>query len=311
MQLHEARELAARLRSARPQLAYFPHRYAAWLLARAAGTGTPARSLKQRHARLLDNGLVRQIASRAPGGVLTRQALEQVEARRAEVYRIDFAVWGGQQTTRPGVNLVLLLNFPPQHDAAYRRWLDPDGALPAQNGEHPRAKAPALTMSWARLDIDLAAGEALIEEVQNDWLRRIAWMWDWVSEVQEPAWRDRVVQLWFDNPRARFDHFEHYWLRVLAHHRSWWAEATLFAALWLLVEQLQIRRVFYHTHEGGLLRKRIGGRAPPRSLYTELPRRFGFELTRKSPALLQRLRDERKRQRDPVPDELPWYRLVV
>jgi hypothetical protein len=311
MQLQEARELAARLRRARPRLAYFPHRYAAWLLARAAGMGTPARSLKQRHARLLDNGLVRDVASRAPGGVLTREALEQVEARRAEVYRIDFALWGGLQTTRPGVNLVLLLNFPPQHDAAYRRWLDPDGALPAVIDDHPRAKAPALTMSWARLDIDLAAGEALIEEVQNDWLRGIEWMWEWTSEVQEPAWRDRVVQQMFQNPAARFEHLEHYWLRVLAHHRSWWAEATLFAALWLLVEQLQIRRVFYHTHEGGLLRKRIGGRAPPRSLYTELPRRFGFELTKSSPGLVRPPDKRGRRALDAKAEELPWYRLVV
>jgi hypothetical protein len=88
------------------------------------------------------------------------------------------------------------------------------------------------------------------------------------------------------------------------------AEATLFAALWLLVEQLGVRRVFYHTHEGGLLRKKIDATAPPRSLYSQLPKRFGFELTRKPPALLRWSRQEH-RQRDAAIDELPWYRLVV
>lgn len=311
MQLNEARELAARLRGARPQLTYFPHRYAAWLLARAAGIGTPARHLKQRHARLLDNGLVRQVAARAPDGVLTRQALDQVEAHRAETYRVDFALWGGQQTTRPGVNLVLLLNFPPQHDAAYWRGLDPGAALPALNPRHPHAKPPALTMSWARLDIDLAAGEALIEEVQNDWLRRMTQMWEYMADVDDVYWRDRVVQRFFDNPNARFAHFERYWLRVLAHHRSWWAEATLFAALWLLVEHLGVRRVYYHTHEGGVVRKRIERDAPPRSLYTQLPRRFGFELTQKSPALVRAPRKSGRRQLDAAAEALPWYRLVV
>ncbi|HXK25791.1 MAG TPA: hypothetical protein VMS55_24195 [Myxococcota bacterium] len=318
MRRQEARELAARLRSAELRVAYFPHRYAAWLLARAAGAGAAARALKQRHARWLDNGLVREVAARAADGVLTRSALEQVGPHRAEIYRIDFSIWGPKragdggpwyQTTRPGVNLVLLLNFPHRHNAAYRRWLDPDGAFPAVGQGHPHACAPEITLAWARLDVDLDIREALIEEVQCDWLRWIGSVWEYAADMRDGHKRDRYVQRCFRNRVARFDRFERYWLRVLAHHRSWWAEATLFAALWVLVEQLGVRRIWYHTHEGGVRRKQILRTEPPRSLYTQLPRRFGFELTTKSPALLRWSRKEQAR--DEAISALPWYRLVV
>jgi hypothetical protein len=320
MEHRVAKELEARLRREELRVAYFPHRYAAWLLARVAREGTPARALKaSRHARLLDNGLVREVAARAPAGVLTRRALEQVAPHRVETYRIDFALWGTpssrewregwHQTSRPGVNLVLLLNFPLRHNATYRRRLDPEGVLPAVDGLHPHAPAPELTLAWARLDVDLASGEALIEEVQSDWIRRIQGVWSNGAKLSDASRRDRVVQLYFENERARFDDLERYWLRVLAHHRSWWAEATLFAALWLLVEQLQVRRVYYHTPEGGALRKRIRKRQPPRSLYTELPRRFGFELTSKPPALLRW--SERWDRRVGAAAQPPWYRLMV
>jgi hypothetical protein len=313
MRMSEARELAATLHRSRPEITYFPHRYAAWLLGRAVGEGAPARAIKgSAHGRFFENRLVRSVAARAGDGVLTRSALEGVEPSRAEVYPIGVGTWGPDdkeeegwrgwyQTTRAGANLAVLLYFPLRHDAAYRRLLDPAGRLPAVCFDHPHARAPRIALAWARIDVDLARGEALVEEVQSDWIRHFTGLWSWAARADSERVRDREVQSYFANPRARFSAFERYWLRVLAHHRTWWAEATLFAALWLLVDRLRVRRIYYHTHEGGRLRKQIDWRAPPRSLYTELPERFGFALTREPPRLagasVASLTDP------------PWYRL--
>jgi hypothetical protein len=113
--------------------------------------------------------------------------------------------------------------------------------------------------------------------------------------------------LYFGAPGARFEGLARYWNHVLGHHRAWWAEATLFAALWLLFDRLRVRRIYYHTYEGGLLRKGMWS-GPPRSLYTDLPRRFGFELTSEPPALLS-CSAKRTRGCRRVGVEPPWFRL--
>ncbi len=121
--------------------------------------------------------------------------------------------------------------LPRRHDAAYRRLLDPAGRFPAVCAFHPHARLPSVALAWARLDVDLAAGEALIDEVQSDWIRALGGLWSSAARLEPRASRDRAVQGYFRNPRARFEGLERYWLRVLAHHRAWWAEATLFGAL--------------------------------------------------------------------------------
>jgi len=320
MQIGEARELAASLQRSQPAVTYFAHRYAAWLLGRVVGEGVPARSLKESgHRRFLENPTVRAVAARAGTGVLTRAALERAEASRAEVYRIGVATWGPArekhwerfwyQTTRPGANLALLLYLPRRHDAAYRRLLDPAGWYPAVNRHHPHARPPRIALAWARIDVDLPTGEALIEEVQSDWIKHLGWLWSSALRLGSGRARDRAVRTYFGHPGGRFEDLERYWTRVLAQHRAWWAEATLFAALWLLFERLRVRRIYYHTQEGGRVRKEIDDE-PPRSLYTKLPERFGFELTREPPRFLQHAKKARSSCVRGAAD-LPWYRLEL
>ncbi|MBI1904855.1 MAG: hypothetical protein HYS20_01240 [Rhodocyclales bacterium] len=83
---------------------------------------------------------------------------------------------------------------------------------------------------------------------------------------------------------------DRYGLQLLryAPHRALWDEAMLSAALFFIREQLGIARVWMHTPESGLLLKRIRHGAPPRSIYSTLPRRFCFEPTRELPAFLRR-----------------------
>ena len=313
MRIEQAREVAAALRRERLELPYTAHRHAAWLLSRRVGQGAHTRELKaSRHGRLLANPLVRQAAARAGSGVLTRESLDRTPTKHREVYRIGTSTWGPRrprdwdcyyQTSRPGSNLVVLLDFSRRHNAIYRRWLDPEGKLVFVNECHPHAHAPEITLAWARIDLDLEHGEALVEEVQSDWIREFQWLWSITSRMSTTFARDEVVREYLESASACYAALDRYWTRVLQHHRAWWAEATLFAALWVLVERLRFRRIYYHTAEGGAARKQIGYRKPPRSLYSKLPERFGFELTREPPRLL--------RGRGGEAEELPWYRLEL
>jgi hypothetical protein len=309
MDRHEARAVAASLRRDRPALDYCAHRYAAWLLGRAAGEGVRARDLKRSaHGRLLENPLVRDVAARSGSGVLTRSALDRVPAESTVRYRLAFETWNAEyQVSRPGSNLVVMLLVPRRHDAAYRRWLDPAGRYPMIEPFHPIARPPEVALAWARIDLDLAGGEALVEEVQSDWIRSFEGVYRWAAPLATDRQRDWAVRYAMRQDGVEFAGLDRYWNRILAHHRAWWAEATLFAALWVLVEKLAIRRVYYHTHEGGSARKGIDWSAPPRSLYTTLPRRFGFALSDEPPAAFRP--PKRWKQRPPPPSGPPWYRL--
>ena len=89
-------------------------------------------------------------------------------------------------------------------------------------------------------------------------------------------------------------------------HERRWAEVTLSAALWVLVEMLRVRTVYMHTPESGEILKNIFGTWPPRSLYSDLPRRFCFTRTSQRPRMVSGNRMERKTKR-------PWrmWRLQV
>ena len=60
----------------------------------------------------------------------------------------------------------------------------------------------------------------------------------------------------------------------------------LLATLIFLTDELGIRRIWMHEAESGARLKHIRGTAPPRSLYTSLPRSFGFTATPEPPGFL-------------------------
>ncbi|MBT3027590.1 MAG: hypothetical protein KME48_10520 [Candidatus Thiodiazotropha sp. (ex Ctena orbiculata)] len=43
------------------------------------------------------------------------------------------------------------------------------------------------TLAWARLDVDLERNEVLIEEVQSDWVRDMAWLQRWLNRCDSAA----------------------------------------------------------------------------------------------------------------------------
>ena len=97
--------------------------------------------------------------------------------------------------------------------------------------------------------------------------------------------------------------------KTLAPYFRLWDEAALTAAINFVVDELGIRRIYYHSFETGNVLKKIRYSQPPRSLYTDLPRKFCFRLTDEVPEMLAGSRVvKRKLKRVKQPR---WYRLEL
>ena len=188
---------------------------------------------------------------------------------------------------------MLQLNFSMAHKRELAR-LVPNWSEYNRWSYHPTAVDQELTLAWARIDLDLETGEALIEEIQSDWVR----------DADAYAYRNK------DNAEEDWDKYIE---QVLKPETRKWPEAMLTAAVWFLAVEMGIRTIFYHTHESGSKLKRIGGSAPPRSLYTSLPKKFCFELTHNGPLFI---RDANERTRKDlkklfVDPATQWYILQL
>jgi hypothetical protein len=74
-----------------------------------------------------------------------------------------------------------------------------------------------------------------------------------------------------------------------------WQEALLWSALWFCTNELGLDEIYYHTYETGALLKNIGHRKPPRSLYTDLPKKFCFQETHEVPKILLQTKSAMRR----------------
>lgn len=223
--------------------------------------------------------------------------------KTVHAFRLTLDQWGDatsendnwNQTSRRGHNLVLQLNFPKSHGSEYRKLgkddQDPCGFI---SHGHPVKSEHEYTMAWSRIDLDLDSGVALIEEIQNDWLRYAKWLYQNLKHrirnkkiTPWSEWGDTLVQ-------SVLDYYETH----IAPLESIWAETTLLASLEFIRDEIGISRVYYHTWETGNWFKRIGSRySPPRSIYTTLPKKFGFKRVMTGPAFILRDKTNRHRMR--------------
>lgn len=192
-----------------------------------------------------------------------------------------------KQTSRPGYNLVLQLNFCRRHDQAYQRLGCADSRFNYHG--HPVSRQRH-TLAWARLDLDWHSGTALIEEIQSDWVRRVAWLGERVANRLKSG-KSLTDETSIYGVKCSLQTVQAYCNLVLARYSTIWAEATLWAAIAFLREELGLHRIYYHSADSGRLLKGIKGNLPPRSLYTDLPRKFCFAPTSEAPEFL--LRDHR------------------
>ena len=263
---------------------YYKDRYAAMLLEDLLQSSLPIRSLREsRYGRLLERPAIKALIASKGDGWLDRDDLLMLWPCEVESYVLTFAVWGSNksseqfryQTSRPCRQLALQLNFSGQHDAQYRRLIRDSKKNPFFLRSHPVNRKGRNTLAWARIDIDWHSGEALIDEVQSDWIGRVELRLTQARRGYGPYWR----------PAAR-ERLEIYANRIVAPHAAMWSEALLSATLHVLVREFGINRVWFHDFETGCEIKRLKQRRPPRALYTDLPRRFCFERTDEPPKFI-------------------------
>lgn len=280
---------------------YYADRESPWLLSRRLRAPAPVAALRKGLlGRFLDRPLVRPVVAEC-GGTLRPEDLWLVAhadlAARRELSRpalagaiaafdqswhdfgltFDAWTWGNRataQTSRAGGNLVVQLAFPTDHAYLMAQYGQGKRRKSYEYDLHPIRTTGRPTLAWARLDIDRDSGAALIEEVQSDWLRFVAETAGHYRRHQPGAGLTRRTCAYSDALRARYG-------RV-------WPRAMLLAVLKLLVEDLGLAEIWMHQPASGAIYKQIRGTAPPVSLYTALPKSFGFEAVQEAPPFLAR-----------------------
>ena len=160
-------------------------------------------------------------------------------------------------------------------------------------------------MAWARLDIDLDRGEMLIEEVQNDWLREVnTLVKDW-EKISKEKKKKRKSHWFFDDYLP--SKFREY-VDFLKQYQKIWDEAILSLAIHFAKKELGLDTIYYHDFASGNVLKDLEYGKPPRSLYTQLPKRFCFEQTDRAPEILRNEKYLKKTLRN---ERLKWWKLTV
>ena len=172
------REIYRRLPHGRTLFPYFRDRYAFQLLSWAARDVDSLRLLRKgAHGHMLEKPSVRAHLAQLPQDRVPADFFDSYWPGTTRHFRLRVGGWGHDkfwgprlQTSRPGWNLVLRLDLPASHWRRYVRLVRPDQHWFQMEG-HPTTPLPTVTLAWLRIDVDLERGEALIEEIQNDWLR--------------------------------------------------------------------------------------------------------------------------------------------
>lgn len=239
-------------------------------------------------------------------GRLTPEALAFCDDGFGLNYRLGLDRWVGMgkgyrhlQMSRAGFNLVLQLNFSGDHDERYHAELRPRGANPFTYWGHPVSREGMNTLAWARIDVDFETGEALIEEIQSDWVRFAHAFYDRAKVNGQAELDGRTI------PIARVGRYVD---RVLRPHAKVWDEAMLTAALGFIRTELGLTRVYMHDPETGAKLKSIVGALPPRSLYSTLPKRFCFEKVDEIPTFLWSREKKRMRALERLDGPLTMWR---
>ena len=310
MRIHVLRDLQAALPS---RLAFdtYDDRESPWLLSRLMPETVRVVDLRNSPVgRLLERPLVRPVVAVSGGTLRQRDLAAVADAARGlehtdvsnagwagleaafqkswQDYVLSFTTWEDQlywsamQNSRRGGTLVVQLGFPSDHAALLGQYLPRGARTKYESRYHPVRAQGRPTLAWARVDVDPASGSALIEEVQSDWLRLVG------RQTRHLASKE---------PRSRaLRQHQIYEAQLVARYAKRWPSVMLHATLSVLVGHLGIREIWMHTAQMGVVLKGIPGRAPPRSLYTNLPKSFCFSQVSAAPDFLTK-----GRSRDGLP----------
>lgn len=321
MKSNEIKLIRDCLSTVRTKYYYYKDRYALQLLAWKLGDEQKQLSklkANKNTSRFLNKPSVKEVISNSANGTLNAAQLNAFwpDYARCYVFRLTLAQWGEEnrfndswfQTSRSGFNLVLQMNFPAAHDRDYRQNIKLDSDYdPFAYTDHPVKADDQYTLAWSRLDIELDDGIALIEEIQTDWLREAKLMHTAIrNDIDNRS--ITVSSKWQNTTVSKF--LSYYACHILPLEKIW-DEAMLSASLWFLKEELGITKVYFHTWESGLHFKGLEDDfGPPRSIYTKLPRRFGFEQVEEGPSfiVLATNKSRRSKKQKPRPQTKPkWW----
>ena len=321
MKTEDAKEIIACLPSGRTVYPYHRDRYAVQLLELVMNEPVSISELRESaYGRLLARPALKAVLAKCGGGTLGHDDLAKAWPTDVEAYRLTLTTWGPErekdwdrefyQTSRPGQNLVLQLNFSNAHNEAYGKIVNGTDKSPFAFYGHPVVQKDWHTLAWARLDIDLDDGIALIEELQSDWVRFSRSAADHAHKALTGAYGEPEEHIWLNGRNVDAKAVVDYYTHVVAPHAKIWDEAMLSAALWFLVHELGVKQIYLHDHETGCKLKNLTVFRPPRSLYTKLPRRFCFQKSGEGPRFLFKKPDRRMRKLMKS-DDFAFWRLAV
>lgn len=308
MKLEMAKEIIDCLPKGKTPFRYFKGKYALVLLSWFVGQGKAIEQLKRsRFKSLLKAKEVKELSALLGAGLLTQEKLQYAWREPSQLFLLGLDTWSGEpgvdgQVSRSGCNLVLQLNFSNQHDRIFHDLVKPSCGAFFNSTCHPvqdpdRGDDQRETLAWARIDVDFSTGEALIEEIQSDWVRdaRMAWI-----DLKETNY------LWEGLQGGEYM-FDLYYTDVLAPYSAMWDEAMMTAALTFIRDELGIKNIFYHSVESGAVVKGMYDCSLPTHLYSKLPKRFCFEKTSEGPKFLVY---DRRFRRLVNKTRLTWYQLT-
>jgi len=295
---------------------YFKGRYALILLKYIIGESAMISQLKSSSFKgLLNKPEVKRALAFAGQGVVTPELLNCVWSDITYDFILTLGVWSGHchrcdQTSRPGYNLVLQLNFSRQHDGIYNKMVKPEYEALLNIWGHPFLNPEDRpyhreTLAWSRIDLDFDNNEALIEEIQNDWLREAEYLLRDARYYRNN--KTKLVDWWGSHGRP--DDVIEYCEQVLSPYKQLWDEAMLAATIEFVHSELGISNIYYHSENTGYLVKGIKYSKPPRSVYSQLPRKFCFTKTNEAPGFLNQ--DKHFRRVYKRISHPKWYHMAL
>ena len=299
---------------------YYPDKYAVDIIDRHLRIrgDKSVRDLKQGNLwPLLNKPVVKDWVSQVGSGVLKRDKLDKLEQiagykyfDQTETFVLTLGSWGRYesfqwaQMSRPGENLVLQLNLSGRWSKGFKR-MTARRANDYFGDWHPISETRDLTLSWARIDLDFVTNEVLIEEVQSDIVGFCRGLLKMALKAQSKG--DTRCQ--FAYSEFDVESVTKYCRSFLSAFEKTWQDMMLAASLEFCFETLGVDSVFYHSFDSGNRLKNIKDRKPPKSLYSQLPRRFCFAKTKQTPQFI--LNDKRMKKRLKNLKDLEFYRAVV
>ncbi|MEJ2064445.1 MAG: hypothetical protein P8X74_14410 [Reinekea sp.] len=305
MDKQQLEEILACLDQRKWLLHFYPDCYAVFLLEqwlKQRGSATVRDIKASPFAKLLNKPILKGLIATQP--VLDCKSLDQVWPTTVEPLVVTLGRWAFNQTSRPGFNLVLQVNLNNRWNYALQRMLSMSANQIFDCG-HPINTDRETTLGWVRLDLDFDTNEILIEEVQSDLVR-------WLRQIRlsaEAAQKRGDEQFRFYSHSIETQPVIEGWYYFDSMVMNQWQEALLWSALWFCEHELGIDNIYYHTFDTGVLLKGINYTKPPRSLYTDLPKKFCFELTDNPPQFIAE--DKRAKRRLKTRKQSAFYKLAA